>query len=390
MRLQINGALAAFLIATVASAPAFGVEIVELKSGRVIEANKTELRGDKLYVELHLPGKNQLVGYTIAVHKVIPEFIFYVRLEKLSSDKPEAHKDLGDWARKQGLFRHALKAYEIAGAADADFMATFGELTEKLHEEEATWTFDEAYRLFKLNDVKEARLRVERVLEDFKDTKEVGRAKELLNIIKEREQFLSEQRRQEEVAKRARKHKRAMDKQIDRVRKADRQVSRVRLKYIADAKRRLQWAAYAYRKAAMEFSELLLVVEVDELRVMLRGLLTDLDDRMVRTFLKLGDIRLISGDGPGALDAAHEVLSIIPSHEGAKGLRERVLDGESRADVRGDLRSYSFPSYVRNRYLIPYAGNFARRYYGRRTLRIGLGGSRRIGTGVRFHFSYHR
>ena len=349
MHLLKNGVLAALLLAT----SALAVDLVELKDGRVLEVDKAKLQGDKLYVELHLPGKNQLIGYTIKVEKVVPEFVFYVWLESLNPKKPEAHKDLAQWARKRGLFRHAWKAYEIAAASDPGFKAGLEKLKKTMHEEEATWNFNEAYRLFKENDVKAARVRVERVLEEFADTEETGRAKELLNVIKEREQFLSEQKRQDEIARRSRKHRRTMDKYLDRIRKADRHVQRARLKYTADAKRRLTWAAYAYRKAALAYAELLLIVEVDDLRFLLKGLLEDLDTRLVRTFLKLGDLRYLTGDTAGALDAAHEVLAISPGHKEAKNLRARVLDrGSGVGDLRGDTYSYRIPSYVRRYGLI--------------------------------------
>ena len=204
-----------------------------------------------------------------------------------------------------------------------------------MYAEEAGWLLEEAWRRFRENDVKAARVHAERILKDFADSEEVGRTKGLLNIIEEREQFLDEQKRQEEIAARARKQKRVVDRHVEKIERADRLVLKARFKYLIDAKQKLNYAAYTYRKAALEFADMLAYVEGDELRLTLKALLDDLDRRLVRTFLKLGDLRYLCGDAPGALDAVHEVLSVDPDNKEAEGLRERVLDaGRVSAVVR--------------------------------------------------------
>ena len=101
---------------------------------------------------------------------------------------------------------------------------------------------------------------------------------------------------------------------------------RTRLSYTHNAHGRLHWSAYAYRKAYFVFDELLLISEVDGLRQMLKGLIANMENRMSRTFIKLADLRWISGDTRGALDAVHEVLAIDPGSKAAIGLRDRILD----------------------------------------------------------------
>ena len=105
----------------------------------------------------------------------------------------------------------------------------------------------------------------------------------------------------------------------------DRLVLKARFKYLGDARQKLTYAAYVYRNAALEFADMLAYAEVDELRLTLKALLDDLDRRLVRTFLKLGDLRYLSGDAPGALDAVHEVLSVDPGNKAAEDAIRHVV-----------------------------------------------------------------
>ena len=316
----------ALAFALALAAPALALDIVELKDGRVLEVEAVSVSGDKLRVQLATP-PGQHIAYTIPVEKVVPEYVYYAWAAGIPAADVEGHKALAAWARTQGLFKHAWKSYEAAAEHSASLKARMGDLGKEMHEEEATWNFTEAERLFREGDVATARYRVERILGGFADTKEAGRAEALLSIIIEREQFLSEQKIQEEIAKRARKQRRAMDKQLARIGKADEMVLKARLDRPAYAIRRLEWAAFAYRGAALEFSDLLPEVEVDDLRLTLKALLEDLEHRIARTFVRLADIRFVVGDIPGSLDAVHEVLAVDPDNKHATGLRERILDG---------------------------------------------------------------
>ena len=63
----------------------------------------------------------------------------------------------------------------------------------------------------------------------------------------------------------------------------------------------------------------------------------DLDDRSVRTFVKLADYFYLAGDTPRALDAVHEVLALDPDNKAAEGLRERILDRGDPVRADGDM-----------------------------------------------------
>ncbi|NJN14538.1 MAG: hypothetical protein HC813_02630 [Planctomycetes bacterium] len=308
------------------AAPALALDMVELKNGQLIAAEQVTAADGRLRIRLYLPGKNARAEYTVPFEQVIPEFVYYAWAEQIAPGDGPGHRDLGDWARTSGLHRLALAQYELCAATDEEYAKGLPELRATLHEEAATWNFDEAWRLFEVGEVQGARLHAERVLRDFNDTGEVARTTDLLNIIGEREQFLTEQKRQEEIARRARGHRRELDRQIDRVRKADQLASEARLGARSNALRLLGWSAYAYRSAGLAFEELQLRVETEELRASLRSLLEDLAPRMMRTFLKLADARWIDGDVEGALDAVHEVLAVDPANKSAAGLRDRILD----------------------------------------------------------------
>lgn len=325
---------ALLLIVGILSGPVFAVDIVELKDGRVLEAEEVTLKGDKLHVKLYRPQGDQTIAYSIPIEKIVPEFVYYAWSDGTDAGDTDEMLRLAAWSRGQGLFRLAWRTYQRAAKADPEIEGQLEDLRKEMYAEEALWLLEEAWRRFRDNDVQAARVHTERLLRDFADSEQVGRAKGLLNIIKEREQFLDEQKKQEEVAARARKQKRVVDRHVERIEKADRLVLKARFKYLVDAKQKLNYAAYVYRNAALEFADMLAYVEVDELRLTLRALLDDLDRRLVRTFLKLGDLRFLSGDTPGALDAVHEVLSVDPGNKAAEGLRDRVLDTGRPAAVR--------------------------------------------------------
>lgn len=351
----------ALLLIGVLSVPVFAVDIVEMKDGRVLEAEEVTLKGDKLYVKLYRPAGDQTIAYSIPIEKIVPEFVYYAWADGIDADDTAEMFRLAAWSRGQGLFRLAWRAYQRAAAADPEVKDKLEDLRKEMYAEEAGWLLEEAWRRFRDNDVAAARVHTERLLRDFADSEQVGRAKGLLNIIKEREQFLDEQKKQEEIAARARRQKRIVDRHVEKIEKADRLVLKARFKYLGDAKHKLNYAAYVYRTAALEFADMLAYVEVDELRFTLKALLDDLDRRLVRTFLKLGDLRYLTGDAPGALDAVHEVLSVDPGNKAAEGLRERVLDAGRAASVVRE----SYP-VLGIGYRYPYAQRYGRRLADRR------------------------
>ncbi len=339
------------LTALLLSMPVLGLDMIELKNGKLIPAESVSVRGDRLRIRLYLPGQSATAEYTVPIDQVVPEFVYYAWAEQIAAGDAEGHRALGEWARSQGLFRLALVQYRGAGAATPEFEAA-------LREEEATWRFNEAWRLFREGEIEGARHHAQLILGEFEGSAEALRVKELLSIIAEREQFLSEQKRQEERARRARGHRRELGKQVERMDRADRMVREARLGARADARRNLSWAAYAYRSAEVRLQELLLLVEEEELRLSLRALLDGLAPRMVRSFLKLADALWISGQVEGALDAVHEVLAIEPENKSASGLRERILDRDTRASDPAPAVRVGYP--------------YSRAYLLRRGLLVGL------------------
>lgn len=318
---------AALLWLAAAAAPLGAVEIVELKSGRLYQAEEVSVRADRLLIRLRLDDARKTALFSVPMDKVVPEFVYYAWVAQTKPDDVAELVRLAEWSRGAGIFGHARKAYDLAAAASTEWRERLPELEKTMYEEEATWNFNEAWRLFREDEVTVARKRAETVVDAFPDSQEVGRAKDLLSILAEREQFLSEQKKQEEIAARARKQRKEMDRHLARVGRADRLVLDTRLSDLYGARRNLTWAAYAYRAAALDFEGLLAFVEVDDLRRTLDALIRDLEPRMVRAFSKLADLHYLMGDYARALDAVHEVLALDADNKQATGLRERILDG---------------------------------------------------------------
>ena len=317
--------LAIALLAALSS-PVWALEIVEMKDGKTYAAESVTVAGDRLRIKLHTASSSSRVQFSVPISRVVPEVVYYAWRDQIREDDAEGHLRLAKWSRKNGIFRLAMKEYEAAAALDKEVRASLSKIAGEMHEEEATWLFEDAERLYQDNEVKAARLRVELILKEFADTKEVARAKALGSMITEREQFLTEKRRKREADARARKHRLLIDKQVYRIQAADRLVYGTRMRHWVDALGRFKTAAYTYRSALMHFEELQLTVEADQLRKTLRNLIEDVQVRMVRTFTKLADLRYMTGDIVRAMDAVHEILAVDPGNEQAADLRDRILE----------------------------------------------------------------
>jgi tetratricopeptide (TPR) repeat protein len=316
--------------------PALALDLIELKDGKVLQVQTATVEGTKLRVRLHTKA-DQYAAYTIPISKVIPEFVYYAWAKQLKEGDVASHLRLAAWSRKQGLFRHAMRTYETTAKFSEEVREDLDGLKEMMYEEEATWNFAEAERLFREGDVKGARIHAEAILEGFANTEEVGRTTELLSIIKEREQFLGEQKKQEEVVRLTRKQRRLVDQYMDRIRRADRAASYSSFSQFPIALQNLQYAGYTYMRASAVFDNLLPRIEVDDLRQTVKALRDDLDERSIRTFVKLADYYYLAGSTPRALDAVHEVLALDPDNRAAEGLRERILDQGDPGRADGDM-----------------------------------------------------
>jgi hypothetical protein len=316
-------ALAALLLL---ASPVFAIDIIELKNGKLYQVESAQVRNGKLAMKL-ATSKSQKVGFSVPLDRVVPEFVYYAWEAQIEKGDVDQHIELAEWARKNGLFGPAWAQYELAGQLDPGVHSKLPKIEAAMYEEQATWIFESAERLFKVGDIRSVRKRLDVLLKKFDKSKEVGRAKALFSILDEREQFLNEQKKQEKIAQRARKQQRRIDKYLDLVDRADHLVMVTRIGYDHyNARRRLHWAAYAYRKAFFVFDQMEIDVEVDDLRKRLKSLKEVMESRIVRTFLKLADLHWVMGDAGSALGAVHEVMMVDPGNEAARGLRDRILD----------------------------------------------------------------
>ncbi|MHC4931040.1 MAG: hypothetical protein ACYTGV_02475 [Planctomycetota bacterium] len=316
----------AIALLAVFSSPALALEIVEMKDGKTYAAESVRVAGERLQIQLHTKSSTTRARFSVPISRVVPEVVYYAWRDQIRKDDAEGHLKLAVWSRKNGIFSLAMKQYEAAAALDQDVRASLSKVAGEMHEEEATWLFEDAERLYQDNEVKAAQLRVDLILKEFADTKEVPRAKALGTMIADRAQFLTDKRRKREEATRARKHRLLMDKQVYRIQAADRLVYGARMRHWVDALGRFKTAAYTYRSALMHFEELQLTVDADALRKTLRNLIEDVQVRMVKTFTKLADLRYMTGDIVRAMDAVHEIMAVDPGNEHAADLRDRILE----------------------------------------------------------------
>lgn len=382
--------VAASLLGLLLAAPGFaGIQIIEMKSGKLYEVTESMVVGDKLRISLHTGKSDQTMIISIPIDKVIPERVYYVWAAQIADVDVEGHVRLAEWCRTQGLFRQAWRQYAAATEASEDFEKKMPAIETEMSEEAATWHFEQAEQSMRDGNLHRARLMAEAVLKDYPGSKEVARTKGLLELLAEREQFQSDQKRQEEVAARAKKQRREFDKQLKAVDSAKLVVRNTRMKYLMDARQRLRRAAYAMRRAVDNMRRMLPFIEVEDLRLSVDAVAADTEKNLVATFTKLADLRFLSGDALGALDAAHEVLWIDPDNKAMGDIRKRILDGEGFRGYRfrygyydgricrrrGFLPPFATPYYIRRGYGIHNSISCGPYPYRLRATSVRLGGS---------------
>lgn len=327
--------MCALLTLFAAVVPAAALDLMEYKDGRLVAVEEATRVGTDLHVRFAMP-EDQSAATTIPIDRILPEFVFYVWARGLPAGDKAAHMELAAWARKNGLFPLALKVYDAVAQFDEETRDALPALTKALREEEATWLFERAEAHFKAGRVREARVDVDRLLNDFLGSQESGRAVELRTMIDERDKFLSEERRRREAAQLLRKQTIEVRTQAARIAQGDAYASGANLRYVAVARWRLNWACCLYEGALDRLDELLPYVEDDALRQEIARHMEAAAGRSVSAYLRLGNLRYLCGDFGAALDAAHNVLDLDPANVPAAELRDRILDGPGPTHIGRD------------------------------------------------------
>jgi len=371
-----------------AAAPAFaGIQLVEMKNGKLYEVREALVVGEQLRLSLAMKSAAQTAVITVPLDKVVPEHVYYVWSGQIADKDISGHLSLAAWARKQGLFRQAWRQYVGASEQSDKVLKQLPLIEKEMSEEAATWHFKQAEVAMQAGDLHRARLLAERLLQDYPESKEVPRTKGLLDLLAEREQFQSEQKKQQKVVDRAKKQRRAFEKQLKEIDRAKTLVRGTRMKYVDDARRRLRYAAYGFRRSMHVLRDMRPFIEVDDLRLSVEAVAADTEKHLIAAFTRLADLRYLAGDVPGALDAAHEVLWFDPDNKAMTDIRKRVLDGGySRMRYRygyydgaiarrlGYLPAFACPLYIRRGYGIHNTLSVGPYPTGLRATRVRVGG----------------
>jgi hypothetical protein len=338
-------ALALALLAARAGA----VELIEFKSGKLLTVEGAARIGDKIHVRLTTPS-DRYAAISLPMDQILPEYVYYIWERGIAEGDRADRLALAEWARRNGLFRHALRAYATVAESDPATRAELPALEQALHEEEATWLFERAESLFRRDEVKDARVLVRKVLDGFQGSKESGRALELLKMIDERDKFLSLEQRRKEEERRIRRQRIEVKTQVARIAQGDAYFASANLRHVGEARWRLKWAGQLYDGAVASLQEFLPFVEDEALQKEIEIHIGDAMARIQSTYLRLGDLRYLCGDLGAALDAAYRVLDVDPANAAASSLRDRILDGPGPTHIR---RDGGFLSYGR-RFSEPY------------------------------------
>ncbi|MEM8885309.1 MAG: hypothetical protein AAGD14_14670 [Planctomycetota bacterium] len=344
--------LAVFLFAQ----PLFaGIQLIETKDGKLYEARDALVLGDKMRISLALKEGGASAVFSIPLDRIVPHHAYYVWASQIAMQDIEGHMRLAAWCRKNGLFRQAWRQYIAASEASDKILKKLPEIELEMNEEAATWTFEQAEKALRDGDIRRARVLCQRILQDYPETNEIPRTEGLMQLIAEREQFASEQKAAEEKARRARKQRRAVQKQVKEIDKAKTYLRNTRMKYVPDARRRLRWSAYTLRRCLNRLNDMVPYLETDDLRLSVEAIARDCEKNMVSAFTRLADLRYLSGDVAGALDAAHEVLWADPDNKAMTDMRKRVLDDGTHGKYRYRYGYYDRFILRRHGYLPPFA-----------------------------------
>ncbi|MHC4937405.1 MAG: hypothetical protein ACYTHK_00365 [Planctomycetota bacterium] len=352
---MVRPSVVAMVLALAGTPVLAGIQLVETKKGKIYEAREVLVVGDKLRMSLALKESGQSATVSIPIDTVLPEFVYYAWASQIAEHDVEGHMSLAGWCRKQGLFRQAWREYIAASEASDKIMKRLPELEADMNEEAATWYFTQAEKRLRDGEVHAARVLAERVLNDYPESKEVPRTKGLLMLIKEREQFLSEQKQAEKKAILAQKQRRYVEKQLKQIDSAKTMVRNTRMQNVPDARRRLRWASYTFRRSLHRLHDLVPFIEADDLRTSVEAIVRDTEKNLIASFTRLADLRYLSGDVAGALDAAHEVLWVDPENKAMTDMRKRVLDAGENGRYRFRYGYYDRFILRRHGYLPPFA-----------------------------------
>lgn len=321
------------LILALLAVPAAALDLMETKDGKLIPVEEATRKGDRIHVRLAAPA-DQHMATTYPIDRILPEFVFYVWQRDLPEHDRAAHLELAEWSRRNGLFPLAAKVYAKLAEFDEGFRNELPSIETRLREEHATWLFEHAETLFRDGQVGDARVEVDRLLADFPQSEEAGRAQELRKMIDERDKALSAERRKREEARRVRRQWLEVRTQAARIAQGRAYADGANLRYVGEARWRLNWACCLYEGASIALENLLPYVQDEAVKREIMRLMDEAAARSVAAYVRLGDLRYLSGDLGAALDAAHRVLDLDPTNAAATAIRDRVLDGPGPTHIR--------------------------------------------------------
>ena len=124
------------------------IELVEMKNGRLYEAQELKVKGDRLWIRLAEKRPGEKVAFSVPIDKVVPEFVYHAWAAQIRPDSEKDQLKLAAWARKQGLFELALKTYKAAAALSPKARSELEAFEAKYKAEESAFMYRQARNLF--------------------------------------------------------------------------------------------------------------------------------------------------------------------------------------------------------------------------------------------------
>ncbi len=317
------------------------IELVEMKNGRLYEAQELRVKGDRLWIKLAEKQPGQKVAFSVPIDKVVPEFVYHAWVAQIRPDSERDQLKLAAWARKQGLFALALKTYKGAAALSPKARSELEAFEAGYEAEESAFLYRKARDLFDAGRLKEARVLSTQALSRFPDSVERKAVEELIKIVDEREAFLTEEKKRKEAERLLKRQKRDYRRLQIWADRGQRYIGKADFIDPPSALRRLQVGTAIYGRVMDMLIDRLPYVENGGLRDDMRKLLESLHTGRTTALLLLADGRYMTGDVFLSMQTAHELIAIDPGNEGAHRLREQILSGS--AGGGGGPFSYGHP-----------------------------------------------
>ncbi len=327
-RLQAWVPLALATVALISAAlPAGAAEIIELRGGRLIEANTAEIVGKHLVLDLPSRGEATRKQMRVLLTDVEPWSAARVWTEALEESDAAEWRRLARFARANHLYDVAEHGLVRAAAANSGFETDLESFRAARPREESKHHFNSAHEQFRDGHLAAAKDRALAATDADPKGTYAALASELLDMVAAAD---TAERTSVDSAQRVRERRKL--RQLEAL--AERGENRLRAARAKPVRARAHGLHTATRTLAQvnaRLERLSTDARDGTTREATSALLRSTQARTIEGLQSLADLHYQAGKSDDALAAVHDVLALDPQNDTAQELRDRILDDAQAA-----------------------------------------------------------